>query len=135
MVSALPLPRVLANHRRHLPPGAQHGVLTLQSAGGMVVYPVSERELGDGLLVGRYPRCHLGEELDNIATWSRVHVMLLAEQGRVIAYDTASTPGTVIDALHVGCAVLNDRSVLALGPEVHLFWERTGPGPEPGEGL
>ncbi len=123
-VTTLPALSELRQERPAVPTGEQAGVLTLESEHGKVVVPVTRAELAAGLLVGRYARCQLGAELSDVDSWSRVHVLLLEEDGELLAYDTASTPGTVIDAFFVDSGRLGERSVLALGPDVHLTWER-----------
>jgi hypothetical protein len=105
-------------------PGEHCGTLTLSGRDTLVTYPVTRRELEQGLLLGRYRRCQLGAELDTMDTWSRVHLLLLADDTRVTAYDTASTPGTIIDALHINTAELGARASLALGSDVRVEWQR-----------
>lgn len=124
-VTMLPAARTIEVRRAPLGAGMQYGVLTLEGQGNIVRFPVTRSELEEGLLVGRYPRCQIGADLSGNNSWSRVHVFLLAEGDRLLAYDTASTAGTVVDAVHMDAAELGDRATLALGTEVRLVWERT----------
>jgi hypothetical protein len=118
----------LAKKSRELPVGERFGTLTLAAdcCGSVVKYDVSREDLATGVLVGRYSRCQFGEQLSHLLNWSRVHVIVTADDQVVKVYDTASTPGTVIDARHINYSVLGDRAVMALGRHVQLVWERTG---------
>lgn len=123
-ISALPDIQNLEPVRATIPEDQCFGVVTIEARGVSMVAPVTHEEMKAGLLIGRYERCQLGATLPELASWSRVHVLLLADGEDVLAFDTASTPGTVIDAMHINCARLRSHSVLALGRDVHVTWER-----------
>jgi len=124
-ITVMPAVSELVRNQRILSPGEHFGTLSLEAFGGSICYAVSAKELAVGVLVGRYSRCQIGAELSDLSTWSRVHVLLIADGANVKAYDTASTPGTIIDGRHINFAELGDHAVMALGHHVHLVWERS----------
>jgi len=54
-------------------------------------------ELGDGVLLGRYPRCRGSLELGRDGSVSRVHALILRRGGRCLLIDCASTNGTRLE--------------------------------------
>jgi len=127
-MTVLPAVSQLVQNKRELAPTEHFGDLSLMGGSTVVTYPVGRAELARGVLVGRSSRCQFGEDLDPVASWSRLHVLVIADGSTVRAYDLASTPGTVIDAMHINFGELGDRAIMALGSDVHLVWERTAQG-------
>jgi hypothetical protein len=62
----------------------------------MALIDVSMDELIQGVLLGRYERCHGHRTLRHDAQASRVHACVLARQGRLWLVDAGSTNGTII---------------------------------------
>jgi hypothetical protein len=123
-VFSLPQLSRLARALKSPKAGPLVGVLTVYAGGGAEVHSLTREELERGVLLGRYERCLVGQELGDIISWSRVHALLVREGDRLFIYDTASTAGTVIDALEVDRAVLGERAVISMGPDVQAVWER-----------
>lgn len=111
------------------PPGAR---VTLERAGRAATASLSESELANGVLVGRAEKCaDHGMRALLTERISRVHLLLLAEGDRVIAYDLCTTNGTRRDGEHVRSTILDDAGTrLLLGSRrdgVYLSWQRTKP--------
>jgi hypothetical protein len=71
------------------------GMLMLQAGEASDVIEVGGSALADGVLLGRYDRCD-NHRLDTLANRhiSRVHLLLVEIDNKVLAIDTASTNGT-----------------------------------------
>jgi len=79
-------------------------------------------DLDRGILMGRYERCAVNDF--SAQSVSRVHLLLVRESGHVLAIDTASTYGTMIDGIGRAVAELKSRSVIRLGLEAVVTWEK-----------
>lgn len=100
--------------------------ITLESAGRSATVTVSREDLERGVLIGRSEKC-VSEELRRITAvgTSRVHVLLILEDRRIVAYDLASTQGTWDDAGRVRRKVVEGPGRLVLGTHgetVLLHW-------------
>ena len=82
---------------------AQSGVIggTIDLIGPNLAGQISigERELRDGVLLGRYARCDSAQFCDD-PSLSRVHALLIQIDGRVVIVDTASVNGTRLIGEH-----------------------------------
>lgn len=71
------------------------GVLSIRTRTGHRRVALGPRALERGLLLGRYPRCHLALSSESI---SRVHALVLQVGADVVALDTSSTCGVFDEA-------------------------------------
>ncbi len=102
------------------------GLLIISRPSGKIITPVTAQQLARGLLLGRYNRCDVGSrDLWETDAVSRVHLLLLAERGGVLAIDTASTNGTMIAGRRSAAAWLTGRTDLRLGT-VEVRWDPFG---------
>jgi hypothetical protein len=85
---------------------------------------VGHDALRDGLLLGRYSRCDAVDPDD--ASLSRVHALLIHEDDRLLAIDTASFNGTRIAGDTNARVMVLDRDLtLELGRKTRAMWRWT----------
>lgn len=107
----------------------RRGRVTIERDGRGTTVSVSEAELASGVLIGRAEKC-LDQGLRALLTGrvSRVHLLLLAEGERVIAYDLCTMNGTRQHGERIRSTTLDDAGTrLLLGSRrdgVHLRWQR-----------
>jgi hypothetical protein len=112
------------------PKGAR---VTLEREGRAATASLAESELANGVLVGRAEKCaDHGMRALLTERISRVHLLLLAEGERVIAYDLCTTNGTRRDGERFRSTILDDQGTrLLLGSRrdgVFLVWRRAKRG-------
>lgn len=97
------------------------GRVHLEVGRAEVNYPVSERLLERGLLVGRYERCQLalGGEVPSL---SRVHLLVVRVGDELLAIDTASTNGIEHAGRRARVVSLVGHTRVALSSDVALTW-------------
>jgi hypothetical protein len=88
-VSSIAGPSWTRTCRTRTPRGTR-GTLVLETGGTVAQLPLDDREVGNGVLVGRASRCQVGADHDAI---SRVHMMVIELEGELFGFDTASTNG------------------------------------------
>lgn len=98
----------------------------LEAHGSRAGVRLSRRDLEHGVLIGRADKC-VDEGLRSVLgdTISRVHVLLVREEGACHLYDVASLVGTYADGRRVRCIPLDDagtRVQLALRTGATLYW-------------
>lgn len=102
------------------------GRLVLEGRGQRVRMSVGHDALQNGVLLGRYARCDASEVLDD-ESLSRVHVLLLQFDDKLIAIDTASTNGTRIPGEERARLIELDRDrELLLGKKTTMSWRWVG---------
>lgn len=111
--------------RSACPPGDGYEVV-LEAAGRRVAVRLSPMDLDHGVLIGRSEKC-ADDGLRSVltASISRVHLLLLRENGQCRLYDTASMLGTYSSGRRVRCVTLEDegtRVKLASHNPVTLEW-------------
>ncbi|MFC1612111.1 FHA domain-containing protein, partial [Myxococcota bacterium] len=102
-------------------------VLTMSGGSRHALFPLTEKQLERGVLLGRYDRC----EVETIGLWanemvSRVHLLLLKEGETVLAIDTASSNGTFINGAPFDVVVLPDDAILELAQANMVRWHVVG---------
>ncbi|MBP7864845.1 MAG: FHA domain-containing protein [Acidobacteria bacterium] len=95
---------------------------------------LTDAELRRGVLLGRYERCRIGgdeEELDLLV--SRVHLLLWKHRGAYWAVDTASSNGTLCDGAPFHSRRLAPDAVhfIAVANRLLLTWNHPGTPGEP----
>jgi hypothetical protein len=104
--------------------------VVLRGERGTAAVFFSKEELGNGVLLGRDPKC-IDAGLRPLLTIgiSRVHLLLLREGGQCHAYDLASTQGTYQAGTYARHVKLEDEgTVLSLGQaaNIELGWRALG---------
>ena len=95
---------------------ARQGMIELAADGAREVWPVGERALGNGILLGRYERCDgHGSRILARRGISRVHALIIAADGIPHVLDLGSTNGTWIDGAEVRVARLTSGTTFRLG--------------------
>jgi hypothetical protein len=106
-------------------PAGTVGVLTLEQDNVAAFYPMTQAQLERGVLLGRYSRCSVATQLlRRDDTVSRVHLLLLKENDRVLAIDTASSNGTSVDGVPISAVELPEQATIELGTGNLLRWLR-----------
>jgi pSer/pThr/pTyr-binding forkhead associated (FHA) protein len=83
---------------------------------------IGERELRDGVLLGRYARCDTSAIVDD-PSLSRVHALLIQIDDRVLLVDTASVNGTRLPGEHRSrLLVLDGDTDFQLGKQTRARW-------------
>lgn len=80
---------------------------------------VGPRALDRGILIGRYDRCAVGIEAGRL---SRVHFLLVREQGEIIGVDTASSNGSFVGEREVSLTRVADGTAVSLAQALELTW-------------
>lgn len=113
--------------------------LTLRRGDLWASVDLPDSALDAGVLVGRADRCETRLRSVLTESVSRVHVLLLREQGEIHAFDVASMQGVYADGQRVRRVRLPDRGGtlrLASKDPVLLEWHpRARPTPSAGEGV
>ncbi len=87
------------------------------------VYPVTAAELEQGLIFGRYRRCDVRvAQRQSWSAVSRVHAMLCRWEGKLWAFDLASTNGIKVEGRRVRCAPLGAPTRIDLGDGHRIYW-------------
>ncbi len=116
---------------RHIPDDAM-ATVTIVRREDEIIYPLTARQLDRGVLLGRYRRCDVAtRQMWTNDMISRVHLMLLREGGSVVAFDTASTNGLIINGSAVEEAYLGSDDLIELSPGNLVRWHRLRKG-DPG---
>jgi hypothetical protein len=105
--------------------GKRAGLLKLEMGGNAFEFPVDLPALRAGVLVGRYDRCDLSEQVVRMPeTVSRVHALLIALDERAHIFDVGSTNGLAHEGFPIrGLALApHQPSNVMLAPEVRLTW-------------
>jgi hypothetical protein len=103
------------------------GVIELSTPHRQLRMDVGERALGNGILFGRYDRCDaMGAAADD-GTLSRVHVMLVKVEDRVMVIDTASSNGTFENGERIRFAVFQGDGEVRLGKRTFMRWRDQSP--------
>jgi hypothetical protein len=106
--------------RHHAPDGDPVGTLRLANAEEELSFPVTDKDLDHGLLVGRYARCDLGGDEKRL---SRIHMLIVRDEDGVWAIDTASSNGTRRDDADIRAVRLDGATELVLANVLTLRWE------------
>lgn len=123
----VPGPAALRSRATGPAAGEPAGTLRVAVDAERIVVEVTSHDLRRGLLIGRDERCALTARLEGI---SRLHLLLVEEQGDVWAIDTASTNGTTLAGVGVRQALLDGHRELVLGERVSIRWSaRPAAGP------
>jgi hypothetical protein len=99
-----------------------HGTLIVRASGLATRKPVGASILERGLLIGRYARCDVGVSFDDDSRLSRVHLLLVKDGGDLLAIDTASVNGTLVEGRSIIQHRVEDGTVFDLGGELGLTW-------------
>lgn len=100
--------------------------LTVVGPHGETVHRLTAAQLDSGVLVGRYPRCDVdGRGFAHAEALSRVHLLLLADGGDVVAVDVASTNGILINKLETRVGHLAAQCTIELGSGNVAHWRLT----------
>lgn len=119
------------------PPG--HARFTLKRQQRAVSIEVSEPDLYAGVIIGRAESC-LDRGLRQVLSGqiSRLHVLLLAERGRVYAMDLCSTNGTWLNGQRIRRVHMPDSGLRLVmsgnDSKVELTWHPRQPGAGPQRG-
>lgn len=98
------------------------GTLSVAGPKGRGRMHIGRHALVDGVLLGRYARCD-GAGLGGDPSLSRVHVLLLLVDDRLIAIDTASRYGSrIIGKDNQRVIQLSSETELELGHKTHVRW-------------
>jgi hypothetical protein len=100
-------------------PGAQP-VFSLHRRRDSRAFQVSAEELDQGILVGRYPTAAVHGFLDKNV--SRLHLLLIREEGTVFAVDLCSTNGTFVQDREIRRVELRPGLELRIGTGVTMRW-------------
>jgi hypothetical protein len=129
-VTTIPPAPLLDEAMRAMQPGPGRARITLRRDGRAASIELSDAALETGVLIGRADRCVDGGLRSVLTeTVSRVHLLLLRENGAVHAYDVASTQGTYADGKHVHRVRLPDSGaslILASANPVLFDWHPRG---------
>lgn len=103
------------------------GVIELSTPHRELRMNVGERALQNGVLFGRYDRCDaMGAAADD-GTLSRVHIMIVKVENRLMVIDTASSNGTFQNGERVRFAVFEGDGEVRLGKRTFLRWRDQSP--------
>jgi hypothetical protein len=98
------------------------GVLVVRGANGPVELPISGPALRDGVLLGRYERCDAACP-DDEKEVSRVNVLLLRVEDRLLAIDTASTNGVRLANGEAARLIeVGDDVEITIGKQTRIRW-------------
>lgn len=106
--------------------GGRRLMLLVQSADRTidVRIAVQAEQLRRGILVGRYDRCNLGPAHFQFAhDISRVHLLLIEDEGHFFAIDTDSTGGTRVDGEPISTLELDGITRLQLAGSLSITWK------------
>jgi pSer/pThr/pTyr-binding forkhead associated (FHA) protein len=94
----------------------RQALLELADSSSREVWPVGERALTNGILLGRYERCDgHGSRILARRGISRVHALVVAVDGAICVLDLGSTNGTWLDGSEIRVARLSPGSTFRLG--------------------
>lgn len=100
------------------------GILVIDIAGVQrLSVALGGRALDRGIILGRDSRC-LGLTTGLPDSLSRVHAIVLREQGDVLIADAGSTNGTWLGEIEIRSAVLQPEQRFRLGGPLHVWWRR-----------
>jgi len=102
----------------------QIGTLWLENRHGFSCRPLRATDVERGILIGRYERCDVtaGAIVDN--RLSRVHLLLVRDQGELFAVDTGSSNGTRLKNRPVSLIHFDPNTTLVLAEVVKVTWQR-----------
>ena len=104
------------------PEEPSEGALVIRGPRRTVRRTVGPRALERGILVGRYERCAVGIDAGRL---SRVHFLLVRDQGEVLGIDTASTNGSFMGEREVNLIPLTDGLSVSLAQALRLTWHES----------
>jgi hypothetical protein len=106
----------------------RRGLLELADGGSREVWPVGDRSLANGILLGRYERCDgHGSRILSRRGISRVHALVVTADAVPYVIDLGSTNGTWIDDDAVRVARLSIGSCFRLGERgPSITWRAAG---------
>ncbi len=85
---------------------------------------VMAKQIQRGILIGRYERCNLGPTHFHFSyDVSRVHLLLLEDEGRYFAIDTASSCGTTCDGKPFTTMELTQTTRMVLADSLSVTWK------------
>jgi len=105
------------------PPESVRGrtpMFSLHQGAEMRSFLATDEELDQGILVGRYPTAPVHTLLDENV--SRLHLLLVREDGNIFAVDLCSTNGTFVGKERIRRAQLSPGMELRLGFGVTMRW-------------
>jgi hypothetical protein len=105
--------------------GKRAGLLKLEMGDSAFEFAVDLPSLRAGVLIGRYDRCDLSEQVVRMPeTVSRVHALLIAIDERPHIFDVGSTNGLSHEGFPIrGLALApHQPTAVTLAPEVRLTW-------------
>lgn len=102
----------------------QVGTLWLENRNGFSCRPLRATDVERGVLIGRYERCDVtaGAIVDN--RLSRVHLLVVRDQGELFALDTCSSNGTRIKNRSISLVHFDPAHALVLADVVKVSWQR-----------
>lgn len=84
---------------------------------------VKETQLQRGILIGRYGRCEIGGDgLDLPKSVSRVHLILIEDEGVCWAIDAASTHGSSVASVPFSNRRMEGTTKIAVGDDTTVTW-------------
>ncbi len=85
---------------------------------------IKASQLQRGFLIGRYKRCEIGNgnELKFSGAVSRVHLLIMEDEGEYWAIDTASTSGSTVNDEPIGSVRLEGVTRILLAQEAAITW-------------
>jgi hypothetical protein len=101
------------------------GALHVRSAGREARWPVGNKALKRGILIGRYGRCDVGSEpLLVDPCFSRVHALVVEVRSRPYIIDTASKNGLAVGSRLVRSCALDEAETVSLAHgNAFLSWQ------------
>jgi hypothetical protein len=84
---------------------------------------VKDSQLRRGVLIGRYSRCEIGgRHLEFPNSVSRVHLILMEDEGVYWAIDAASTFGNTVHTVTFSTRRMEGKTEIRLGEDTTLTW-------------
>jgi len=106
--------------------GSSAGVIDLIGPNRAGTISVGEKELQNGVLIGRYARCDSAQLVDD-PSMSRVHALLIQIDDRIIIVDTGSVNGTRLIGEHRARVIeLTGDTDFQLGKATRARWRYAG---------
>lgn len=124
VVTMLPAAREVAELVERDQPGASVARLTIRSGESEAVLTLGAAQLEQGILVGRYRRCdvRVGVPKDGMGDVSRVHALLIRDDGHDLLIDAGSKNGLFVGAARVRLVDLGATSRVRLARTTELEW-------------
>lgn len=98
------------------------GQLEIIGPNRSALFAIGQSALRDGILIGRYDRCDAASAIDD-GSMSRVHALLVHQDDRLLAIDTASCNGTrIVGAEKQRVNVIEPGCQISLGKHTIARW-------------